>query len=418
MPTPVLWTAGGRMVPWQRKRLRELRCDEAFFETRLAEAPSQLLELDPFTFPPPLVALRQAGFRTPQGRDVRPDVLVLAPNGQVALVEVKLHDNPELKDRRAIAQVLDYAAALSTCAEEELLEACSSAIGGLESDSWERLVQQLFRRAAEAQKRPLPTQDWAGLAQRIVDNARAGQIHLVIACDEAPEGLRELVQALCRQATLHDFRLHVAEVAPFVPPGAESADELLLIPAIPLRTEVVGRVVVTVNSAAAQDEASAPSVSVETTPLEEMEERLEATRHDSRRFKWTQAGFEEQLRGRAAPACLPATERLYAFLKDHAVRFTLGTGAVPSFNPRLPGFGQRSVLTLYANGNLSLNYQYISGSPEVETRRDVLMSALQPVFGGTPQPNEFPVYKQEVWAPRVDALIAALKASMQVEAAA
>jgi hypothetical protein len=387
-------------------------------ETRLAEAPAHLLELDPFTFPSPLVALCQAVFRTPQGRDVRPDVLVLAPNGQVAIVEVKLHDNPELRDRRVIAQVIDYAATLSTCAEDELLEACASAVGGLESDSWERLVQQLFRRAAEAQKVSLPMQDWAGLARRIADNVRAGQIHLVIACDEAPEGLRELVQALCRQATLHDFRLHVAEVAAFVPPEAARADELLLIPAVPLRTEVVGRMVVTVNTPAAQDGAIGPSVSVETTPLEEMEDRLEATRHDSPRFKWSKEGFEEQLRGRVAPAYLPATERLYAFLKDHSVRFTLGTGAVPSFNPRLPGFGQRSVLTLYANGNLSLNYQYISGSPEVETRRDALMRALRPVFGGTPQPNEFPVYKQEVWAPRVDALIAALKDSMQGEAAA
>jgi hypothetical protein len=231
-------------------------------ETRLAEAPAHLLELDPFTFPSPLVALRQTVFRTPQGRDVRPDVLVLAPNGQVAIVEVKLHDNPELRDRRVIAQVIDYAATLSTCAEDELLEACASAVGGLESDSWERLVQQLFRRAAEAQKVSLPMQDWAGLARRIADNVRAGQIHLVIACDEAPEGLRELVQALCRQATLHDFRLHVAEVAAFVPPEAARADELLLIPAVPLRTEVVGRMVVTVNTPAAQDGAIGPSTTV------------------------------------------------------------------------------------------------------------------------------------------------------------
>lgn len=405
MLEPVLWTSAGKAVPWERKRLRDLGRSEAFLEERIAEEPRRLLGLDPLDMPGPLIALRQCAFRTAQGRTVVPDVVVLSSNGHIAVVEAKLHDNPELRDRRVISQIVDYAAALSDCDEEALLEALGAGAPGLSATSWEQLVAELFRREAEAQGIPLSAQARPRLAQRFIENIRAGALQLVIACDESPPGLRDMVAALSRQSAL-DFRLHVAEVATFMRPGA---DEVLLVPAVPLRTEVVARTVVTVTYQLGQ---APPAVDVQTTSLEEMESGLLSAKQGSGRRRWTEEGFLEQLRNRTDPVFLPAAEKLFGFLKTHAERISYGTGLSGSFNPRLKGFGARSVVTLGSDGVLTINYGWLIDNPEVIARRDALMRAMGPVLGDSPQPGTWPRYEPQTWTPRVDALLSTLDAML------
>ena len=46
---------------------------------------------------------------------VRTDLLVVTAAGELWVIEVKLQDNPELRGRGAVAQLMDYAARLSEC---------------------------------------------------------------------------------------------------------------------------------------------------------------------------------------------------------------------------------------------------------------------------------------------------------------
>lgn len=396
-PEPVAWSPSTRAEPWTRRTIRELGHDESFLEERIAEQPLHLLGLDRFQFGGPLAVFRQRSFQNPQQREVIPDLLLLSLAGHVAIVEVKLADNPELRDRRIVAQVVDYAGTLCDCDEDDLLEALAGTFTVDPPTSWMDLVARSFPK--------LTPGDAAHLASRFIRNIRSGNLQLVIACDSVPSGLREMVAALSRPAAL-DFRLQVAEIATYAREGSE---ELLLIPTTPMRTEVVARTVVTVVTAAGQ---SAPTVEVSVTPLEELEARLASTRKGESRNRWTEADFVQALKGLPDEVVGLASWKLYTALKAVALRARFGTGKAPSFSPRLAGFGSGSPVTLWADGSLSINYGYIWGDPSAVSAGEVLAKALGAKLGDPVPPDDrsprYPRYESAVWVPHVDEFVKAL----------
>lgn len=412
MLEPVLWKSTTGAAHWRRARLRELGKDEAFLEALIAEEPVRLLGLHPLDMPAPLVALRQCAFTAPQGHGLYPDVIVLSASGQVAVVEVKLHDNPELKGRQVIAQVAEYASVLTSCTEAALLEGLASGVKGVKAETWDGLVEALFRQAAATQAPTAALPPGRLLAQRLLENIREGRLHLVVACDEAPEGLRSMVEALARQSAV-DFRFHLSEVAVFVPPASKTADELLLLPAVPVTTEVVARTVVRIETPSGGPQ---PQVAVQVTAADEVASRVEEVRSGrqwSARRTWTEEEFEAELRARVPTAHLPPVLELYSWLRHTAVSFSFGSGTQSgSFNPRLAGFNERSVLSLLTDGRLMFNLEYQTGEPSVEAARDRLLARLTSTVGGTPSLRRNLRYELEEWAPKADAIRSALESAV------
>lgn len=55
----------------------------------------------------PFRAFTQISLRALNGRIIAPDLVLLTRSGHIVVVEVKLADNPELRDRQVVAQLLE-----------------------------------------------------------------------------------------------------------------------------------------------------------------------------------------------------------------------------------------------------------------------------------------------------------------------
>lgn len=255
---PYLITPSSEPRPWKRTTLKTVGHDESYLEAIVAANPS-LLGLDPYEtgVGKGIIALRQTHLQTPTGRKVIPDVVLLSESGHIVLVEVKLTENPELGDRRVVAQLVEYAASVANLGDDELL----SWLKAEPEESWLDYLRRCFPKAEAADR----------LAAALRRRMRDAEIHLVIVCDGAPDGLRDLVRAVAGQAALGAFKLHVVELAPYVADGVEG---VLLIPASLVETEIVSRTSITVSYA----DAKQASVSVVASSAEEVEEAVAEVR--------------------------------------------------------------------------------------------------------------------------------------------
>ncbi len=258
MRLPLLLVDDSRTHAWTPTTVRSLGKNEEYLESLIGKAP-ELLGLEDYRthVKGPYAAFHQLGVETPSGQTVAPDIVFLTASGHVVVVEVKLADNEELRGRKVVAQVVEYAASIATYSEEELTELFDAdmAPGSRFSD--------LVRKHLPGCPEP------AGLAGELVRKIHAAEIHLVIACDLAPEGLRDFVAAVTAQQSLGNYELRVCELVPYVGPGGGAA-HFFLVPSGVLRTEVVARTVVEVTT----DADGRRAMSARTTPIDDVEEAI------------------------------------------------------------------------------------------------------------------------------------------------
>ena len=249
--------AAGDMEFWLPTTLDALGKDEEFLEDTIAAAPELLrMENRSTGIHGPYAAFRQLEFLTPQDRIIRPDIVLLAASGNVIVVEVKLYANPELRDRRVVAQVVDYAAALTALTAEDVGQRFGAREGT--QRAWTDRVRALFPAEHDPEE----------LARVVLDHLRTGEINLVVACDKAPAGLQEMLRGVSSQASL-DFSLDLVEIEPHV---REGQCDILFVPRTRLMTEVVGRTVVKVTY---QQGDAKPLVAVATSTVDEIEQKMQ-----------------------------------------------------------------------------------------------------------------------------------------------
>ncbi len=243
-------------VRWQTRTLRQIGKDEHFLEVLIGGNP-QLLGLEDRRthVSGRYVAFHQLRLETPQGQTVRPDIIFLTESGHVVVVEVKLSDNDELRDRRVVTQVIDYAASLSAYTEAETVEL----FGGEAEGTFADIVRARFPGSDRPEE----------LAVMLLERMRSAELHLVIATDGAPAGLREFVSGVSSQSALA-FELRVVELSPYV---AEGTPGVLLLPSVPVRSEVVTRTAVNITYIAGQ-----PKPGVEVVVVSSQEAVAEAIR--------------------------------------------------------------------------------------------------------------------------------------------
>ena len=123
MPTPTIieHNSQGKTADLVPTTVRELGKDEQFLEDLIAAHPALLeLETNIEGVKGPFRIFSQNDFVNALDKSIIPDLTILCASGHVIIVEVKLSDNPELRDRKVIAQILDYAAAFVDRSAEEL----------------------------------------------------------------------------------------------------------------------------------------------------------------------------------------------------------------------------------------------------------------------------------------------------------
>ncbi len=229
--TFVLQSVDGHFVQWRSSSLVSLGLKEADLESAIVAQPGPLVldQLD-LLFDR-VVVYDQKRLRSGSGHRSIPDVIILTDHGDIVVVEVKRLGNPELRGRAVLAQVVDYAATLSSTDEGTLVSRLTSG----RVASWEQLCRLEFGH----------TQRPDMLARRFQSRIEEAEIHLVIACDEAPAALADWVRAAGRQSAL-GFDLHVVEVRPLVPSQGPRA--VAWAPVLRVSTEIVHRTCVTVRT--------------------------------------------------------------------------------------------------------------------------------------------------------------------------
>jgi len=176
-----------------------------------------------------LKVVRQASYQSTEGRSLRPDILICTSNAEVVAVEVKRFGNPELKGRAVLAQLVEYATALSTLSEMELANLFMPG-----AQSWSATVGLMFPQVSSAPQ----------LAAALLRKLRDGEISLIVACDVAPPGLAKYVRAAAGQQSLA-FTLRVVEITPLTTGRPE--DGILFASRTATETEMIARTVVTVR---------------------------------------------------------------------------------------------------------------------------------------------------------------------------
>lgn len=158
---------------------------------------------------------------------VRTDLLVVTAAGELWVIEVKLEDNPELRGRGAVAQLMDYAARLSECQPKDLARIFSGegdevTLGEL-FDAWFEGMPNLISRRTAFER-----------------SVRAGRIWLVLAADHLPAGTYDWIERLGGVAGL-PFRLIAVETVPY---RCSEDGSVFFVPSRRVQTEVLSRVVV------------------------------------------------------------------------------------------------------------------------------------------------------------------------------
>jgi len=222
----------GSTVPFVEKSIRALGKNEEYLEDIISKHP-ELLELELIKNGILPKVFRQRELKNTLETSVVPDIILLFPTGDVVIVEVKLVDNPELRSRMAIAQIIDYASAFVDKHEDVLARFFSKSWSAV--SLWEHVIQELFP----------GVQDIEYLAEKIKSRFQSGAVHLVIACDAAPVGLKRLIKGVAQQSAL-PFDLSLVEIKPFVRSGCDKGN-ILFVAGKSLSTNIINRTVVTVR---------------------------------------------------------------------------------------------------------------------------------------------------------------------------
>lgn len=171
---------------------------------------------------------------TPIGREIPTNVgpidnLFISEQGCLVLVETKLWRNPEAK-REVLAQVIDYAAEVSKWSFGELDEKAKKyAHKGL---------IEIIRSSFDADSEDIPTEN------RIAKNLRLGRFLILIVSDHIRSSLVDMLAYVNRYPHLATH-VGLVELQCYQMPG--NPGDMVVVPSIVAKTEIVERSIVQVN---------------------------------------------------------------------------------------------------------------------------------------------------------------------------
>jgi len=276
--TPVLLTAGG-LVRATQMPLGDGDYTESWLQNLLVEHPDMLPVDEIASGFSPLV---------PAGTEIgcvsgSIDNLFISPSGGITVVETKLWRNPEAR-REVVAQIVDYAQALSTWTYEDLSGAVRAAVA---HDATDWSLYEHVQQSVSVQGQARPTEDaFVDQVARCLDE---GRFLLLIVGDGIRRDAEAMVRFLQRAPQLH-FTLALIEVAVYELPNGDR----LLVPRTTARTEAISRAVVQVETRQGTPEGKVEVyVNVETPALDEVaEEPVDfETRCAERGTWWIQEGI-------------------------------------------------------------------------------------------------------------------------------
>ncbi len=253
---PVIWTPESTQE-YKTTRLIDLGKNELFLED-LIVANFDVLGMQTYEsgIRGPFKCWQQVPLKTPEGRTIYPDIVAISASGHFIIVEVKLGNNPELKSRKVISQIIDYTSSFAAYSPNQLV----AALSGSDTDrTWGDYIEELFPDA----------DDPSELADVLERRISSGEVNLVIAADYAPAGTKDLLKGVATQSTV-GFKLELVVIRPHVI-RTDATQEILFIPEREQTTEIVARTAVTITYDA---DGTKPGVEINTSSAEDIEDQL------------------------------------------------------------------------------------------------------------------------------------------------
>lgn len=242
----------------KRKRLGQLGLLESHLEDVIFRN-HELLCLERIgLFVDSIHLVRQGRVQDFMGHQKYPDLMFLTDRGDVGIVEVKRFGNRELRGRSVISQILDYGAALGSLDERSQVELFSQGLSGCT-----RLEHVALKLVGDPNRAR-----W--VAQSYRNRLSQGQLHYIIACDEAPEGLSEWIRSASKNDAT-DYQISVLEVSPFQ--DDEYPEDVIWLSQPIARTETIHRTTVEVIR---NDDSGQLSVNISSESPDTIEERAES----------------------------------------------------------------------------------------------------------------------------------------------
>ena len=163
------------------------------------------------------------------------DAVFINPHGRLTLVECKLWRNPEAR-RKVVAQILDYARAISQWSYSDLQRNVSAATRRRGNVPFE-VVREVF-----------PDLQEHHFVDQVAASLRGGRFLLLIVGDGIRDDVSAMADMITRNATL-GFSFGIVEMALYSMPNRG----LLLQPRVATRTHVIERTVVVLSRGAEQE---------------------------------------------------------------------------------------------------------------------------------------------------------------------
>lgn len=283
------------------------------------------------------------------------DILEVDSEGDIYIIETKLYKNPD--KRFVLAQVLDYGASL----------------WGSYNDP-DEFIQKLNQRLTE--------KTGTGLLERLESsfgsnenvtinmkqNIATGNFNFIILMDKISSQLKNLILYMNQNS---QFSVYVVEMEYYV-----HEDHEILIP------HFFGA-----------------------------ESKKKTVSSVSERKKWDEESFFKA--AKLVPEAYDAISKLYEFSKEKADEITWGTGAITgSFNPKFHTISEKSIYSVWSNGQLTVSFKWLDDSEETLKWREKLLIELRkikPLESHVPMDvNRYPVIPPKAWTPVVDELIKVL----------
>lgn len=209
--------------------------------------------------------------------------------------------------------------------------------------------------------------------EQVENNLREGQIRMIFFMEEAPQELKSIVDFLNKQ--MERSEILIVEAKQF-----ESSGMKVVVPALFGYTEQSRRIKKTVSVSSGK--------------------KLK---------KWDENLFFQDSRNKLTPAQVESLQQLYEFFKSRFLTIKWGGGNEKgSINFYAEKICPRSIIGVNSNGNLWLNFGYITGSPIANSFREKMADAMRSSVGldfPLDIDSKYPGFRIDEWSSKVSLIL-------------
>jgi hypothetical protein len=289
------------------------------------------------------------------------DALGIDQEGRIYVIETKLYKNPD--KRLVLAQVLDYGASLWRTYEDddEFIARLESAVGKTFKVTLTERIVDFYGTDAETA---------AAMLQNVRQNLNNGSFRFVVLMDRLADRLKDLITYVNQNSRFDIFGVEL-EFYKF-------QEYEILIP------KLYGA---------------------------EVKKDVGGAKVSGPKKKWDEESFFAEAGKYLDSERLRSLRELYSFSKE-AGRVTWGVNLSGSFNAKFDQIHKWSLYTVYSNGDLDLNFGWLSDNEVSAAVAERLGQELGEMPGfnipGNYREKHVPV-TVDVWVPQVDELIRAIR---------